>query len=296
MRSAVRSKSVSFNRTWDVGFRIGRTLLAAISGVKPVFNPARASAPLTVAEEFALQPGDSFKECDACPEMVVVPAGSLMMGSPEDEAGRQSYEGPQHQVTLARPFAAGKFEVTFAEWDACVAKGGCTHRPGDEGWGRDKHPVVNVSWDDVTRQYLPWLSRKTGKSYRLLSEAEWEYVARAGTKTRFAFGDNITKSQVRYAEGLFDYRTAPVGSFPHNGFGLHDVHGNVWEWVQDCWNPSYNGAPADGSAWTSGICVSRVLRGGSAGSDPWYLRSALRDAKSTNMRLRNFGFRVGRTL
>src|SRR5262249_19680775 len=153
----------------------------------------RPSSPLTVAEERALKPKDSFRECDVCPEMVVVPAGRFMMGSSppgiaalgkETKNDRYQKEGPQREGATPRPFTVGKFEVTFTEWDACVADGGCKHNPGDEGWGRGKRPVINVSWDDVTKEYLPWLSRKTGKTYRLLSEAEWEYAARAGTTTR----------------------------------------------------------------------------------------------------------------
>ena len=224
----------------------------------------RAEEEKRVAEA-DLTPGRVFRDCDECPEMVVVPAGSFMMGSPASEAGRDADEGPQHRVTIARPFAVGKFEVTFAEWDACVAAGGCKHMPGDERGGRGKRPVTNVSWDNITKEYLPWLSPRTGKAYRLLTEAEWEYAARAGTTTRYAFGDTISKSQAQYSESILGSagRTVEAGSFPANRFGLHDMHGNVWEWVQDCWNGSYNGAPSDGSAWTTRDCSLRVLRGGS---------------------------------
>ena len=216
------------------------------------------------------------------------PAGSFMMGSPPDEEGREpadkGSESPQHQMTIARPFAVGKFEVTFAEWDACAAGGGCTYYPKDFGSGRGKRPVANVSWNDITGQYMPWLNRKTGKTYRLLTEAEWEYAARAGTTTPYAFGNRITRSQAQYSEG--DSGSAggavEVGTFPANTFGLHDMHGNVWEWVQDCWNGSYNGAPSDGSAstsgawaWIAGACESRILRGGS-----WFLQ--MRNARSAN--------------
>jgi formylglycine-generating enzyme required for sulfatase activity len=141
-----------------------------------------------------LKPKDSFKDCPECPEMVVVPAGEFMMGSPLNEAERSNDEGPQHKVTIGKPFAAGKFEVTFAEWDTCVAAGGCKHKPSDQGWGKGMHPIINVSWDDV-KEYGSWLANKTRRTYRLLSEAEWEYAARDGTTTAFSTGRTITTDQ-----------------------------------------------------------------------------------------------------
>ena len=198
------------------------------------------------------QPGVIFRDCDQCPQMVVVPAGRFRMG---DVSGAgASDEKPVHDVILAAPFAVGKYEVTFAEWDACVAAGGCKHRPEDEGWGRGSRPVIDVSWED-TQQYVGWLSRETGKPYRLLSEAEWEYVARAGTTTKYPWGDDIGTNRANCAGcgSQWDNKmTAPVESFEANAFGLFDTAGNVWEWVEDCWNGSYRGAPNDGSAWTSG--------------------------------------------
>ena len=208
--------------------------------------------------------GAVFRDCPECPEMVVVPAGEFMMGSPPSEEGRGDDEGPVHRVTIAEPFAVGKYEVTFDEWDACVSGGGCGgHRPDSKDRGRQ--PVAEVSWEDA-QAYVAWLSRKTGEAYRLLSEAEWEYAARAGTTTRYHWGDDIGRNRANcYDDSCgdsWDY-TAPVGSFAANAFGLHDVHGNVWEWVEDCWNGNYAGAPSDGSAWESGNCDGRVLRGGS---------------------------------
>src|SRR5262245_1417633 len=193
-----------------------------------------------------LKPNDTFKDCPDCPEMMVVPAGTFVMGSPAREQGRSDDEGPQRTVTMERVFAVGKHEVTFADWDACLAVGGCKHNPDDEGWGRDKRPVINVSWDDITKEYLPWLSRKTGRTYRLLTEAEWEYAARAGSGTRFHFGDNerdlCTYANVADLTAKEKYKdwtvancrdghvnTAAVGSLKVNPFGLHDMHGNVWE-------------------------------------------------------------------
>jgi formylglycine-generating enzyme required for sulfatase activity len=248
-------------------------------------------------------PGREFRDCaDVCPLMVVLPAGEFTMGSPPDEPGRRDTEGPQHKVKIARPFAVGKYEVTFAEWDACEADGGCKSRPRprDEGWGRGRRPVINVDWSDA-KEYAAWLSRKTGKTYRLLSEAEWEYAARAGTTTPYAFGDTILdwpagKFRAQYGAKM----TAEVGSFPANGFGLHDMHGNVWEWVEDAWHRNFEGAPTDGSVWSERYPVYRVVRGGA-----WYLSSAgnLRSASRwTSMPPRNgnrynyIGFRVARTL
>jgi formylglycine-generating enzyme required for sulfatase activity len=240
------------------------------------------------AEADPLRPGRVFRDCsNVCPEMVVLPAGSFTMGSNDYDS-----EMPPHTVTIQRPFAVGKFEVTFAEWDACVADGGCRHRPGDQGWGRGRRPVIYVSWNDA-KEYVAWLSRKTGKTYRLLSEAEWEYAARAGTTTRYAFGDTISESQAQFSAG----KTVEVGSFPPNRFGLHDMHGNVWEWVEDSWHSDYNGAPLDGSMWTGGNMSLRVLRGGSwLYIDPGSLRSAIRSRYRPGIRDSVVGFRVARTL
>lgn len=243
--------------------------------------------------------------CHACPEMVRIPAGDFTMGSPPEEEDRDENEGPQHAVNIARPFAIGKFEVTFAEWDACVAAGGCGHSPNDRGSGRDNLPVAGVSWNDITSDYLPWLTRVTGKAYRLPTEAEWEYAARAGTTTPFWWGTSISTDRAnyngdfRYASGLKGenrQKAVSVERFSANPWGLYNVHGNVWEWVQDCYNPSYTGAPADGSAWITEHCRMRVSRGGSWGNTPRYLRSAVRVALSPSGRSPQAGFRVARTL
>ena len=255
------------------------------------------------------QPGKTFRDCAQCPEMVVVPAGSYMMGSPDGEEGRGHDEGPVHEVTIATPFAVGKYEVTFAEWDACVAAGGCKRRPDDMEWGRGRRPVNNVSWADA-QTYVAWLAQETGQPYRLLSEAEWEYVARAETTGTYWWdGWFSTGADHAYANYGTDtccegkaagadrwMHTSPVGSFEANAFGLVDTAGNVWEWVADCWNDSYRGAPSDGSAWTSGDCGSRVLRGGSWYNEPEVLRSANRGRSDTGSRDDTFGFRIARTL
>jgi formylglycine-generating enzyme required for sulfatase activity len=182
--------------------------------------------------------------------------------------------------------------VTFEEWDACVANGGCgTYRPSDDDWGRARRPVINVSWDDA-RQYVSWISRKTGKPYRLLPEAEREYVTRAGTSTPYWWGSSITSQQANYA----GKKSEAVDSFAPNPWGLYQVHGNVWEWTEDCWNDANNGNPGNGSARSSGECSVRVLRGGSWNDAPRSLRSALRLGASSGKRYGNFCFRVARTL
>jgi formylglycine-generating enzyme required for sulfatase activity len=260
--------------------------------------------PLSPERERALNPKDAFKDCARCPEMVVVPAGSFMMGSPASEESHSDSESPQRKVTFARQFAVGRFALTFDEWDACVADGGCNgHKPSDQGWGRGRRPVISVSQNDA-KDYVAWLSTKTGKSYRLLSEAEREYVTRAGTTTPFWWGSSISASQANY-DGYSTYgggvkgevrgRTLPVDSFQPNPWGVFQVHGNVWEWVEDCFHDSYNGAPEDGSAWTSGDCSLRVARGGAWIHGPGYLRSAGRDGLYAGHRLNSLGFRVGRT-
>ena len=247
------------------------------------------------------RPGTAFRDCPACPEMVVVPPGSFTMGSPLGEEWRKPGEGPQRRVTIGRAFAVGKYEVSFGEWDACVSTGGCSHMPDDAGWGRDRWPVMNVSWHDA-KAYVRWLSRRTGKRYRLLSEAEWEYAARAGTQTAYHWGDAIGRSRASCAEGCssrrdYKHHAVPVGSFAPNGFGLHDMHGNVEEWVEDCWHRSYSGAPSDGRAWTSGgDCGTRVKRGGSWGDRSRDLRAAARSRVSADNRDWSSGFRVARTL
>jgi formylglycine-generating enzyme required for sulfatase activity len=246
-----------------------------------------------------LKPKDSFRDCPDCPQMVVVPAGDFTMGSPSTEEGRHNHEGPQRRVTLAKPFAVGKFEVTFAEWDACVVERGCRRKPDDSRLGRGRRPVTSVSWDDITNEFLPWLSRKAGKAYRLLTEAEWEYAARAGTTTPFSAGATITTDQANFdgssTKGQYRKRPVEVGSFQPNAFGLHDMHGNAWEWVQDCYVDTYKDAPMDASAVEWSGCDSRVLRGGSWYLNLPYLRSADRRG-SDAISYFHAGLRLARTL
>jgi formylglycine-generating enzyme required for sulfatase activity len=249
--------------------------------------------------ERALKPRDTFRECaKGCPEMVVVPPGDFVMGSATNEEGRTNSESPQHKVTIAAPFAVSKFEVTFDEWDACATYGDCHPQILDNGFGRGRKPVINVSWYDAQR-YAAWLSKMTGKSYRLLSEAEWEYAARAGTKTSYSWGDEIGKSKANCLGCGSEWdgkQTAPDGSFAANEFGLHDMHGNVSEWVEDCYHANYDGASTHGSAWTAGgDCTSRILRGGGWNNSPVNLRSASRGRGTTSIQSNSLGFRVART-
>lgn len=264
---------------------------------------------LTAQAERTLIPGDRFRECtpkhgetDYCPDMIVVPAGSFTMGSASSEIER-----PQHAVTIANQFAVSKYELTFSEWDTCVADGDCTWRPSDAGWGRGQRPAIYINWDDA-KQYVTWLAKVTGKPYRLLSEAEYEYAARAGGQSTYPWGDDIGKNHANCngcgSQWDSKKQTAPVGSFAANKFGLHEMVGNVWAWVQDCYYPSYEEqtpqgkvrAPRNGAAWTSGDCSRRVVRGGSWYSPPEELRSASRDRDTTAARIDKLGMRVGRTL
>ena len=237
------------------------------------------------------------------PEMVLIPSGIFIMGSPPDEPARGKAEGPQQQVIIPRPFAIGRYALTFAEWDVYADKTD-GYRPEDESWGRGARPVINVSWENA-QDYLRWLSSQTGQDYRLPSESEWEYACRAGTMTRFNTGDCITTDQANFngnnpaegcPEGRYLEQTTPVGSYLPNLFGLHDMHGNVFERVADCWNDSYIGAPGDGSAWMAGDCGRAVLRGGSWYDYGWLVRSAARSYGNRGTRIINRGFRVARSV
>ena len=280
----------------------------------------KARACLARLRKLPLHPGTAFRDCPACPEMVVVPAGKFTMGSPKGEKGRQSDEGPQRRVTIRRPFAVGSYEVTRGEFARFVKATG--HSTGkscsvwswrDKKWNlssglswrnpgfeqTDRHPVACVNWHDA-QAYVRWLSRRTGKRYRLLSEAEWEYAARAGTTTRYHWGDAVGRNlaNCKNCGSRWDgKRTAPVGSFAPNGFGLHDMHGNMWERVADCWYGDHVGAPSDGSASITGrSCSYRVRRGGSWDTYSLYTRAARRRYDFVQNRTYDVGFRVARTL
>lgn len=293
-------------------------------------NPATQPAPIRT-------PGNLFRDCPGCPEMVSIPGGRFAMGAAPGEEEREQLSEPfrhrsrpQREVTV-RSFAAGKYEITRGQYRAFaeatkLASDGCFVWSGNDfaidrtkSWRNtgfsqdDAHPAVCVSWEDANA-YAQWLSRFTGKNYRLLSEAEWEYAARAGTVTARYWGDVVDRS-CEYANGadrtaqaeipdaigsyVADCRdrhafTAPVGSYRANGFGLHDMLGNAGEWTQDCWNGDYQGAPSDGSAWASGECFMRVVRGGSWDDNPLGVRSAYRVGSPVVIRLYSRGFRVAR--
>jgi formylglycine-generating enzyme required for sulfatase activity len=285
----------------------------------PAVQPAPAGPQVAVAAPPAPPAGRSFRDCTDCPEMVVVPSGSFTMGSPPGEQGRWDDEGPQHVVTISRPFAVGKFHVTRDQYAVFVREtaythSGCDWRPSFAQEG--SHPVVCVSWDDANA-YVNWLAKKTGKPYRLPSEAEWEYAARGrtspGAYPRYWFGDD-EKDLCRYGNGAdqkarashavsagwtiapcndgYAY-TSPVGHYQPNAFGLYDMFGNAWQWTADCWHGKYDGAPRDGTAWTTGGGGGRVVRGGSWNYSPRNLRAAVR---SRDAGTNNNGFRVARTL
>ncbi len=245
-----------------------------------------------------------FRDCPACPDMIRVPAGAFAMGSPASEPGRSEDEGPVREVTFAEPFAIGVNEVTFAQWEACVADGGCGgHTPSDWDWGGGGRPAMDVTWEQA-RSYAEWLAAKTGEEYRLPTEAEWEYAARAGTETPFHTGATISTERANYDGALPPYgdgeagesraRTTAAGTFPANAFGLRDTHGNVAEWTLDCYAPSYRGAPAHGAAVESESCAGRVMRGGSWRDGPEELRSANRDYRAEGAYSNTLGFRVAK--
>ena len=271
---------------------------AAVSGAAVVLA-FLFPLPSTVAAEAGatLEPGQVFRDCFKCPEMVVVPAGSFRMG--DLNGGGDADEGPIREVNIALPFAIAKYETTFAEWDACVEDGACAPGAGDVGWGRERRPAVNVSPKEA-EDFAAWVSGLTGVRYRLPSEAEWEYAARAGSDTRYPWGNEVGPNRANCdgcGSDWDDARTAPVGSFPANAFGVHDTVGNVYEWVADCARETYEGAPSDGSVWsTDETCRSRMMRGGSWVSLPRALRSANRVRVPVVFRDINVGFRVARDL
>ena len=271
-----------------------RPIGLALGAVAVLLAGCSVAPPDEAGDDTPAQPGNRFRDCSACPEMVVLPAGRFQMGSPATEEGRDADE-THRQVRIGRPFAVGVYEVTFAQWDACVADGGCgRYRPDDGGWGRGRRPVINVSWNDA-QAYVAWLSRKTGAEYRLLTEAEWEYAARARTTTPFHTGATIATNQANYdgqstpygagVRGQYRAQTIATGSLARNAFGLYDVHGNVAEMVAGCYDPG-----ADGN------CTRRVVRGGSWGSHPHFVRSAYRSWCAPTLRNPHNGFRVARSL
>jgi formylglycine-generating enzyme required for sulfatase activity len=278
--------------------RATRTQVAAL----PV--PGKPVVPGISAGPLEHEVGSTFKDCENCPEMVVVPAGRFLMGASKGEKGRQAAEEPQHEVTVAAPFAISEFEITFDEWEACALEGGCAnYRPQDSGWGRGRRPVIYVSYDDA-KAYIEWLRQKSGKAYRLPSEAEWEFAARGGTSTPFAGGETLAPTQANFdasnlpgtrKQGSYHGTTVEVGTFPANPYGLHDMEGNVFEWVEDCANKNHAGAPADASP-RGGDCSRRVAKGGAWYYEAEFARPSARMSFPKGSRLNVIGFRVARPL
>jgi formylglycine-generating enzyme required for sulfatase activity len=247
-------------------------------------------APKYVQKETPTEPGAVFKDCETCPEMVVIPAGSFKMG---DLSGKgDSDEKPVHEVKIGYSFAVGKYEVTQAEWEAVMGMNPSVFKGA-------RRPVEEVNWNNA-KAFVKKLSVQTGKEYRLLSESEWEYMARVGSTTKYPWGDEIDKSKAKYgvyAGPKSEKSTVKVGTYSANAFGVYDTAGNVWEWVEDCYHKNYKDAPSDGSAWTAGgDCEFRVLRGGSWFNGPRNLRSAIRSGGYAALRSGNYGFRIARTL
>jgi formylglycine-generating enzyme required for sulfatase activity len=254
--------------------------------------PAASGPAGPAADVAATVSGSAFRDCGACPLLVEVPAGTYLMGS---DQGRPD-EKPRHEVRFAKPFAIGIYEITLAEWDACLREGGCRFSP--EGGADSRLPASNLSWDDA-QEYVTWLSKKSGHQYRLPTEAEWEYAASGGKTTAYWWGDDAGKGNANCSDCGSDWDgrgPAPVGSFKPNPFGLFDVHGNLWEWTMDCANRSYKGAPGDSSAWLRGDCITRVLRGGSWNVGSEYMRTTRRHHYDRDVRYYLHGFRVVRSL
>jgi formylglycine-generating enzyme required for sulfatase activity len=281
----------------------------------PVVAPVPKSLPTSIATSAPAQTnvgqgGQVFRDCANCPVMIAIPAGSGLIGSPVSESGHESSEEPRRSIRFARPFAVSRDSITFSEWDSCVAEGGCDNFiPGDMGWGRRSQPLVLVSWNDA-KAYVAWLSKKTNETYRLLSESEWEYSARACrsaacSEWTFWFGDVINPDLANY-DWRYSYaggrkaqapqKPQPTNTFGPNTFGLFNMAGNVAQWVEDCWNPNLRDLPGDGSARLTGDCSVHVIRGGSWNDEPVNLRSAARKYDIVSAREPNIGFRVAREL
>ncbi len=304
--AASSENTIGSYEAYLVTYPEGLYAASAKSAIDELLAKAAADEERRELEATRFKPGNVFADCKGCPEMVVIPAGEFLMGAPENENGRDADEEPQHAVKIPRPFAVGRYEVTWNEWEACAADGQCRKGKSDQGWGRARRPVIDVNWK-FANGYVKWLTQKTGLRYRLLTEAEWEYVARAGTITPYSTGDNITTRQANFRGDNYLGQTVPVGSYPPNDFGVFDMHGNVNEWVEDCYHEDYSGAPKDGGPWTRDCELIpsitdrtdlRVLRGGSWQSESQRLRSASRGRGYSNLRFtgNDVGFRVARDL
>ncbi len=277
-------------------------VIAILFGAAAAQAQTQAPAPVP-AQKQKPAVGSVFKDCDTCPELVVIPAGIYIMGL----GSSRKRDGPAHRVNIKRPLAMGRYEVTFREWFACVAEGGCLHKPDDHRWGTIRRPVINIDWHQA-QNYLKWLSAKTGHTYRLPSEAEWEYAHRGGTTTQFWWGDDVGNKMANCRDcesrqcctpkdhSCCSHGTLPIGSFKPNPFGLFDTAGNVFEWTADCWNPDHRGAPKDASVRTEGDCNNRVIRGGSFYYFSKVAGAAYRAKNPPGVKSYWLGFRVVREL
>ena len=278
--------------------------LSPLEDVPATAAPSEPTEPQQTEEQ-------TFRDCETCPEMVMISPGRFAMGAGSEGLGQQADVAAGQDVAIAAPFAIGRHEITFDEWAQCVSDGACTSEPADENWGRGRHPLINVSFNDITQQFLPWLSRKTGFTYRLPTEAEWEFAARGGASAAagqaYSFGDDAellceygNSSDLAASTGEANWTgincsdgfatTAPVGSLKPNALGLFDMHGNVWEWTADCWHPQYSAKPV----MADEACNSRVMRGGSWASDAQALRTAARGWEKQDKSKNSIGFRVAR--
>ena len=294
--------------------RMGMSTVFCLLLLAGVAFTVQAAEPATALSVSGHRIGEIFRDCrDVCPEMVVIPPGHFQMGSPNDDWRHRTEEGPVHEVHIGYVFATSKYPVTRGEWRQYVA---ATRHPSsnhcigvgqnpDRNWldpgfpQDDNHPVVCVTWDEA-KDYMSWLSQKTGYHYRLLSDSEYEYINRAGSSTAYFWGDkwdrrraNGGEKRLNGADGPF--QTSPVGSFQPNGFDLYDTTGNVASWTQDCWHDNYSGAPTDGSAWTAGDCSKRVFRGGGWSGSSDMLRAAFHFRGDPGKGLSVVGFRLART-
>lgn len=270
----------------------------ATRGVVKDDSQKEASEALHPKLQISTKPGTLFRDCPDCPEMVVLPAGKFTMGASATEISPEKSELPAHNVAINYVLAVARTEITFSEWDACSTAKACRQNV-ESNWPRGQQPAININWDDANA-YTEWLSKITGQPYRLLSEAEWEYAARANSQTAYAWGDSIGINQANCTEcGSQSINNAPqlVGSYIHNPFGLFDMHGNAQEWVQDCWHDSYQGAPTDGSPWLTSCSEGRrVIRGGAWSHKAAALRSTARDRKTWDHVSPNIGFRIARVI
>ncbi|WP_442875125.1 formylglycine-generating enzyme family protein [Cupriavidus sp. P-10] len=284
----------------SAGGQVSRAPAASPPAARPATPPPTAAAPKagtaaggSVSVATPPPRAGEIRDCPACPALIALPAGNFTMGSNTSDPA----EKPPHHVTISQPFAIGRFEVTVEQWNACVDAGGCQRVPTVAESAKNS-PVRDVSWDDA-QQYVAWLSKTTGKDYRLPTESEWEYAARGGTASAFWWGDQMRKGNANCkdcGDPWSNDAPAPVGSFAANPWGLHDVNGSVWEWVADCWHSTYKGAPADGRAWNENACGSRVIRGGSWREGASYMVSSTRFKYSPSVRQSQNGFRVARDM